>query len=288
MKIITVILGCLTSLISAEAAPQKTQVFLLAGQSNMDGRADAAGLSEDDLSRLKAVQDRIEIAYNRKPIAPLDVTNPENHVKKTYSLEHCFGPELFFGIALAEAQPDQHFLFIKRSQGNTSLYGCWNPQWSEEKAAFMNEAKQPKLFQDFLKYSDEILSTRKPGSYEIKAMLWVQGEADSAVKKFGSVPAQSYGENLKQLIQSTRFHFNQSKLPFLLLQVGGGDVVKGMKATAKDTPRVSFIAQSSDANAPNFFPQNPPPIYHYNTVGMKRIGLSFSKDYLTNFAPSGE
>ena len=286
MKTITTILGCIASLASAQAAPQKTQVFLLAGQSNMDGRADAAGLSEDDLSRLKAVQDRIEFAYNWKPITPLNVTDPAGHVKKKFKLEKSFGPELFFGIALAEAQPDKHFLFIKRAQGGTSLYGCWNPEWSEEKAALMDETKQPKLFQDFLKYSDEVLSARKPGSYEVKAMLWVQGESDSGVKKRGPLPSQTYGANLTKLIKSTRSHFNQNKLPFLMLQVGSGDVVKGMKSIAAADPNVSFIAQSKDTNSPYYLPKNPPPIGHYTTVGMKRIGLNFCKDYLAESVSS--
>ena len=114
MRIITTLLSCLASMISSQAAPQKTQVFLFAGQSNMDGRADAANLSEDDLRRLTAVQDRIEFAYNWKPITPLKVTTPASHVQKKFNFKNSFGPELFFGIAMAEANPDQKFLFIKR------------------------------------------------------------------------------------------------------------------------------------------------------------------------------
>jgi len=245
----------------------------------MDGRADAAKLTEDDLRRLKAVQDRIDFAYNWEDIKPLSVTTPKEHTQKKFNFKQSFGPELFFGIALAEANPDQRFLFIKRAQGGTSLYGCWNPDWTLEKATLMNEQKQPKLYHDFIKFTDKTLAEKNPDSYEIKAMLWVQGESDSGVKKRGPLPAQTYGANLTKLIHSVRTHHKLPKLPFLMLQVGGGDVIVGMKATAKVDDNVHFIAQSKDKNSPYYLPKNPPPIGHYTTEGMKKIGLNFYKEY---------
>lgn len=145
----------------------------------------------------------------------------------------------------------------------------------------MNEQKQPKLYHDFIKYTDKLLSERKPDSYELKAMLWVQGESDSGVKKRGPLPAQTYGDNLKKLIHSVRTHHNSPKLPFLMLQVGGGDVIKGMKEVAKADEHVHFIAQSRDKKSPYYLPKNPPPIGHYTTDGMRKIGLNFYKEYHT-------
>ncbi len=276
---ITTVLCSLASLSLAQDEAKKTQVFLFAGQSNMEGRADGDKISPEDIARLKAVQDRIEFAYNWKPITPLNITEPSNYIKKKFTLEKSFGPEIFFGIALAEAHPDEKFLFIKRSKGGTSLYGCWNPDWTLEKATLMKEEKAEKLYHDFIKYTDKVLSEREPGSYEIKGMLWVQGEADSGVKKKGPLPSQTYGANLKNLIQSVRKHYKKDKLPFLIQQVGGGDVVKGMKDAAANDPHVSFIAQSFEKDSPYFLPKNPPPIGHYVTEGMKRMGLNFYKTY---------
>ena len=56
---------------------------------------------------------------------------------------------------------------------------------------------------------------RKPGrtteysedQYEIVGMLWVQGEADSGVKKYGPIPASSYGENLSNLFADSLFGY---------------------------------------------------------------------------------
>ena len=65
-----------------------------------------------------------------------------------------------------------------------------------------------------------------------------------------------------------------------MLQVGGGDVVEGMKNTAGSDPNVLFIPQSKDPNAANFLPGYGPPVGHYNYEGMKRIGNLFSEAVL--------
>ena len=278
-RTILIILAAFAPLVQAAEPAKKAQVYLFAGQSNMDGRADAAKLSEDDLRRLKAVQDRIEFHYNWKPVSKLDVTDPAAWTKKKFNFDKCFGPELFFGIALAEANPNERFVFIKRAKGGTSLYGCWNPDWTLEKATLMKEQEQPKLYHDFIKYTDKVLSSKESDSYEIKGMLWVQGESDSGVKKRGPLPSKTYGKNLQALIKSVRAHHKLPNLPFLMLQVGGGEVVKGMKQTAKEDANVFFIEQSKDETSPYYLPKNPPPIGHYTTAGMKKIGLNFYKSY---------
>ena len=43
-------------------AETTTKVFILAGQSNMDGRGDGSQLTVDDRQRLAAVQDRVLLA----------------------------------------------------------------------------------------------------------------------------------------------------------------------------------------------------------------------------------
>ena len=64
---------------------KKTKVFLLAGQSNMDGRGDASKLTEEDLKGLSFAQKRIQFYYKgsvQNISAPLimddvlDVTDP--------------------------------------------------------------------------------------------------------------------------------------------------------------------------------------------------------------------
>ncbi len=255
------------------------RVFLFAGQSNMDGRADGGKLSSKDIERLEEVADRIQFYYNHKPVSKLQLSEGSAYVKRHYSLEYYFGPELFFGIELAEAHPDERFISIKRSIGGTSLYGCWNPCWEEAKAAQMNELNQPKLFGDFISYTKEVLKEYKESDYELSGMLWVQGEADSNVKKKGPEPSETYAQNLQNLITETRKQLHSPELPFAMFQVGAGKVVTGMQETAEADDRVFLIPQSKNKNSVNFYPTNPPPIGHYVTESMKRIGQEFFRVY---------
>lgn len=265
--------------IETKAESNKKKVFLFAGQSNMDGRGNGAELSEDDLERLARVSDRILFYYNHQPVTPLQLTTPGKFVQNKFNLTESFGPELFFGIELAEKYPNDEFIFIKRSVGGTSLYGCWNPDWSIEKASLVNEQDESQLYSDFIEYTKSILETFAPNEYKIEGMLWVQGEADSNIKKGGEKPAESYGENLQNLINAVRLDLKVPEMPFMLFQVGRGKVVEGMKQTADNDDKVFMIPQSNDKKSGDFYEQNPPPIFHYTTKSMKRIGIEFFNLY---------
>ena len=282
--IISVILAC-SLIVSYGTAKKiasntnKKKVFLFAGQSNMDGRANGGQLSANDLKRLSQVADRIQFYYNHQPVTPLQLTVPEKDIQEIYNLTQSFGPELFFGIELAERYPNEEFIFIKRAIGGTSLYGCWNPYWSIEKAQLMKELEEPKLYDDFLDYIGQVLGNYKPNEYEIVGMLWVQGETDSGVKKWGEKPANEYGYNLRNLIEKTRTDLGIPQMPFVIFQVGRGKVVEGMKQTAKNDNNAYLIPQSSNEESVDFYEQNPPPKGHYTAKSMKRIGMEFFKIY---------
>jgi arylsulfatase A-like enzyme len=270
----------------ASAARPKTKVFLLAGQSNMDGRGDGTRLTEDDLARLERVRDRVRFAYNRKDVAPLQVSTPEPHIARKFKLTRTFGPELFFGLDLAEAWPGEQLLLIKRSQGGTSLHGCWNPDWTEAKAAAMGEEDKPPLYRDLVAYVQEVLAAYPADSYEICGMLWVQGETDGNVARFGAEPAASYGTNLRNLVQAIRRDTGVGDLPFLLLEVGSEQVREGMRQTARTMDNVTSIPQSTEAGSPHFLPKYGPPTGHYDYQGMKRIGEQFAASFLRDYGSS--
>jgi len=242
----------------------------------MDGRANAALVSKEDRLLLEKNANRIQFYYNHKPVSPLQFTTPAKHTQRKFSLEQSFGPEVFFGINLAEQYPNEEFIFIKRAKGGTSLYGCWNPEWTEEKASLMNEANAPKLYRDFIDYTKEVLAKYDSSEYEIIGMLWVQGESDSGTKKGKRPqPSDEYGTNLQKLITGVRAEFGVPELPFALFQVGSGKVVKGMKTVAQKDSNVYLIPQSHDESSPDFYERNPPPVGHYTAASMKRIGQQF-------------
>jgi hypothetical protein len=259
-------------------AGKKIKVFLFAGQSNMEGRANGRELTDQDKEHLRNVQNRVQLAFNREPIRPLDVVSPPDDIREIYQRDRIFGPELFFGMALAEALPDERFLFIKRTEGATSLYGCWNPDWSKDKASVMGELNKPKLYSEFIDYVRSVLNGYRPDDYEICAMLWVQGEGD------GKVPlaAVAYGSTLRALIERVRKDMGHDTLPFILLQVGSLQVAEGMKQTADKTSNVTLIRQSQDADSPDFYKKMENG--HYNCEGMKKLGARFAEVFLRTYA----
>lgn len=272
----------------ASADTPKTKVFLFAGQSNMDGRGDGSKLTDAELKQLEAAGKRIQFAYNHEPIRPLGLTIPRAGTRKKFNLEKTFGPEVFIGLKLAEQYPEEEMLFIKRAIGGTSLYGCWNPNWTEAKAAQMNEAKSPKLYRDFVDYVKETLTTLPADSYEICGMFWVQGEADSSVTKKGPEPSAEYGANLEALITSVRRELSADQMPLFIQQVGSGGVVEGMKWLAAKDANVNLVEQSSDEASPFHLPGYGPPVGHYNYEGMKRIGLNLAASFQEHSSEGGD
>jgi hypothetical protein len=281
--------------VSLGQIPKKTKVFILAGQSNMDGRGEASKLSEAEMKLLANASQKIHFVYKGtvgegNPIrynGALDFTNPWNFVKQKFRVKKCFGPELFFGFELVKNHPKHDYLFIKRSQGGTSLYGAWNPNWSVKKASFFNEQDKPKLYKDFINLVDAELAKRHPDSYEIIGMLWVQGETDSNTSN-GPTAADTYQENLENLINSVRGHYNIPDLPFLILGVGSKKVQNAMVEVSNKLTNVSFIERSQDINMSNYTPiythkWKDKPVGHYNYEGMKKIGQLFFESYQTSY-----
>ena len=282
--LLVVSMGCNTQKSATKNNNKKIMVFFLAGQSNMEGRARARNLTKEDLARLKHAQKNVTLFYNHLPPTPLQVSTPAKHTQKKFGAKTMFGPELFFGINLSEKYPDRKIVFIKRSKGGMSLYGAWNPDWTLEKAKAMKEDDDPKLYSDFIAYAKEVLSQYDPSEYELEGMLWVQGESDSGTRKNGTLPADSYEQNLKKLISGVKAEFNKPDLPFLIFQVGHGKVVKAMKNIAKEDPNVVLIPQSPDKNSEYYFEKNPRPLGHYKYKSMKKIGRLFFEYWQKDFS----
>ena len=274
----------------------KTKVFLFAGQSNMDGRGDYSMLSSSELEGLAFAQKNIKFYYkgtanNSNPIiidAALSATDPWPFVKQKFKIDKCFGPELFFGIELSKSYPENNFLFIKRSEGGTSLYGAWNPNWTYEKAKLKQEEHRNKLFNDFIVTVDKQLIKLPEGSYEIVGMLWVQGESDSG-QKHGPLPSEKYSENLTSLIEKVRNYYDIENMPFLMLGVGSNKIISSMQNVSQKLSNVELIHRSLDPKSENYTPRykhlwNGKPANHYNYIGMKKIGKLFFERYKEKFS----
>lgn len=263
-------------------AQNPIQVVFLGGQSNMAGAGNFDELSTSEIKRIEKISERVSLVFNGKPVKPLSYF--DNKPTEKYNFLKRFGPEIFIGLTLAEANPTNHYLLIKRSQGGTALYGAWNPDWTAEKAkAVEKPIKQNiKLYDIHIADIKENLEQLKNQgkNFEIIGMTWMQGENDAARE----VSARSYEVLLKKLIFSYRTEFKVEEMPFVVGQInsrygnfdGGPDMVRAsMVNVANSDKNVAVIKTATDTSWSDY-PKHTDNV-HYNTEGQKRLGIAFAK-----------
>lgn len=258
------------------------QVVLLAGQSNMAGAGNYEELSEDVKERISKVANRVKISQSNTLQKPLSYYN--NKPSEKYNFKKRFGPELFIGLTLAEAYPNQEFLLIKEAKGGTALYGAWNPDWSLENSKLIEKGEKKQSWNlsevhiQSIKENLEIL-TKKNKSYQFFGMAWMQGENDAILE----VAVNSYAENLKKIIHKYRSVFETKKMPFVAGQInshygkpGGASLIREAFLEVETTDKQVLVIKTKE-NAPySDYPKHTDNV-HYNTIGQLRLGTAFAK-----------
>lgn len=221
--------------------PKPLQVFILAGQSNMEGQAvaDLAGqdyndgrgtlkfllrdpaqaarfrhLMADDASGQWAVRPDVWCHYQREQ-QPL-LAGPLTMGFSVYGGTHHFGPELQFGHVLGE-HLDEQVLLIKTAWGGKSLYRDFRPPSSggEVGPYYTRMIQQVRdaldnLATDFPDYAG--------GGYELAGFVWYHGWNDG-VEPRTAVP--EYEQNLVHLIQDIRRDLHSPRLPVVIGELTG-------------------------------------------------------------------
>ena len=230
-----VLIGLAASVTSAKAL----QVYILAGQSNMEGQAvvDLTGKNYNEgRGTLVEVMARPE---NAEGYAHLRAKNGSWVVRKdvwiryqrekqpllvgelsvgyaVYGDQHHFGPELQFGHVVGEATRDQ-VLLIKTAWGGKSLFrdfrppsagGVVGPYYVKMLAEVRTALAD--LKKDFPAYDGSPV--------ELAGFVWYQGWNDGVNPKT-AVP--EYEQNLAHLIRDVRKEFNAPKLPIIIGELTG-------------------------------------------------------------------
>ncbi|CAA6696520.1 MULTISPECIES: sialate O-acetylesterase [unclassified Lentimonas] len=267
------------------SADQPVHVVLFAGQSNMAGAGNYHALSSEDKARVEDAAKQVSLTYNGKSTAPLTYFT---YSTEKYDFSDRFGPELFVGIELAQANQDQEYLFIKRAQGGTALYGAWNPEWSADKSKAVEKGDRKQnlhLVDEHIAYIHQELTRLEAAgqSYKIIGLLWMQGENDAAKE----ISARSYEANLKQLIARYRREFNLPDMPFIYGQINsrygnfepGPTMVRQAMVDVANADSRAHVTLTT-ANPPwDDFPKHTDQV-HYNEVGQKRLGTAFAKSLI--------
>lgn len=185
-------------------------LFLLAGQSNMDGRGDANKLTA---KHCEPFEDAIMFYKNHlgssdgwQPLGPGFSIAPKF---KGSLPSTTFGPEIGFARRYLDVYPDNKIALIKGSRGGTNLRSDWNPGLKNQP-----DSQGPR-YRDFIETINQ--ATRKLAEqnhqFAIRGLLWHQGESDSKVS------ATKHEQRLRHFVDRIREDLGQPDLPVILGEV---------------------------------------------------------------------
>ena len=230
---------CFMASLDTKAAPLPVKVFILAGQSNMEGQAvaDLTGRDYNDgkgtlatllsdptkaalFKHLKtvdgqwAVRDDVWVRYQREN-RPL-LAGPLGLGFSVYGDKHHFGPELQFGHVVGD-NLDNPVLLIKTAWGGKSLYKDFRPPLSGGEVGKYYTLMIAQVREALANLDTEIPALKGRG-YELAGLVWYQGWNDGVDPK-NAVP--EYEQNLVNLIHNVRGDLQSPKLPVIIGELTG-------------------------------------------------------------------
>ncbi len=233
------------------------KVFLLGGQSNMDGRAESSGLPTE----LQSPQDDVLFYYG----STLTTLRPGSGTD--------FGPEVTFGRTIADALPSETFGLIKYAVGGTSLDADWDPATGSTYTAFRNTV------------TNGLAAITGAGhTYEIVGMLWTQGERDAIT---GRTAAQ-YEADLDEFVADVRTRYG-ADLPFFLSQLSSGQTainstgLAAIRAAQESYAASDPLAWMIETDGMTLKTDN----LHFDAAGQIDLGEAFGQAYIASVPEPG-
>lgn len=231
-------LGAISALFPLANPADATEwdIYLIGGQSNAAGwNTRASGLP----ASLQTPQTDVRFFANFDPrIETADPSITWGDLRAgSGNGSTSFGPEITLGRTLADENPGRNIAIVKYAIGGANLSAQWNPVRSS-----------PNLYDSFLDTIDNAIAALPAGdTYNIKGMVWMQGEDDSAT----TAQTNAYETNLTNLISQVRQDVGVADLPFSIGQLGalpgrdGTGTVQNIQATvaARDS-NVSLVITS--------------------------------------------
>lgn len=249
-------------------------IYLVGGQSNMDGRGRVNEL-KDELASWREPQRDIQIFYanpklqSRMRSEPLtstwQVLAPGFSVPPNFNgplPSGTFGPELSFARALADRCHEQHLALIKVTEGGTSLRKDWDPDGG-------------RLYHTFTNSVQEALGLLKSNgdTYTLRGMIWHQGEADV------SAGAALYVTNLTNFIQCVRRDLGSPRLPFVIGEIATNHPPAFRQAQASAT---NLVVGTSFASADGLTTGDG---LHFRTAGVLELGRRYANAMIPALLP---
>jgi hypothetical protein len=251
---------------------KKIKVFILAGQSNMEGHGQLRSLDHLGnhpkyghlLKKLKntdgswAVRDDVTISWKTK--------NPQSGpLTVGWGFEsHEIGPELMFGAIMGERY-DEHVLLIKTAWGGKDVYcdfrspstglpsGDAAKLLREERAENNNREiglyyrTMVREIKDTLAQIGKIVPGYKDQGYEIAGMAWFQGWNDFCQWPAAPGIIDSYPQTLAAIFQDLRKDLNAPELPIVIGEMGIGGRKIAARAKNPDDHEAHYLMKFREA-----------------------------------------
>ena len=242
----------------ADSPPQieRVRVFLVAGQSNAEGRAIPTNLPISPVNLQAPQEDVAFFTGIRGPLRDLQPDNP-------------FGPEITLGRRLADfssGDGSSRIAIIKYADGGTDLENDWRGGGD---ATTTGDGPEYAILQRTVTSGLSSLSRAYPGAKVIvEGIVWVQGERDVR-QGFHN----NYEVNLTEFIADIRETYGDG-LPFVVVRLSSGQtdlpldnlsVVRAAQTeVANADPRVALIDSDSFGLLSDDL--------HFNALGQQQMG----------------
>ena len=259
----------------AAPATAEVKVFLLGGQSNMQGMGGFPGATygttyypPDDPCPppYNAVQTTVKFWDYGTPSGGINV--PETVGTHWVDLQPGFGwypsefgPEVSFGYSLRQNFPNDEIYLVKYAKGSTTLATDWRPNGTGVCYNWLKTRANAAI-------ANLIGSGKSP---VVAGMIWMQGEGDAKT----TADANAYATNLTNFIDQVRDDFDTLDMPFVLgriddyylSRVGGATVRAAQAAVANADENAAWFSTDNLENAY---------IGHFGTEGQIDLGNYFA------------
>jgi alpha-galactosidase len=267
------------------APDNKVKVFILAGQSNMEGHGQIRSLDHLGehpehghlLKKLKApdgtwaVRDDVTISYQAE-----HKKNKSGPLTVGWGCEkHEIGPELMFGTIVGERYAE-HVLLIKTAWGGKSVWcdfrspSAGEMTWDEKRILKRDNHLRPGLFyrkmvaeiKECLAYIQDVVPGYTGQGYEIVGMAWFQGWNDFCEwhlqldgKRVGMGLIDRYPHNLAAMFRDLRKDLDAPDMPIAIGELGvGGHEMTARAQNPDDHEAIAMVefrkAQKAVADDP--------------------------------------
>jgi hypothetical protein len=238
-----------------EKTPEKVRVFVLAGQSNMEGFGSIDDAENDPGTLIDVVENDVdgewtEIGqpgnWNLLEGASLYFANDGDTIRTKVTVGQgnhpsLIGPELMFAHLLDEYYEDP-VLIIKTAWGGKSLAVDFRPPSAGGATGdFYQEMIQ--TVQEVTQNLDSEFPYLGTSDFEITGFAWFQGWNDGASQNY----LDEYESNLNHLIEDVRKDLGQPDLPVVIANSGHGGFTLSNDPWVQDMQNIVSVAQENVA-----------------------------------------